>query len=321
MGKIQRCSPETQAKFIRLCCVYWNKSGNLSVDDASFEIGQDHFEELIKNRCVFDLDQMVQIRFLDEQLGTIEKVIDDKKNAAKIGNLKRWHPEIYQQYQAKQLTLEEAINLSQTNSKPSQPIADRSQNIAEHRREDKIREEEIREEKNNNTSSIDESDFETFWNAYGKKTGRKKAEAKWKRLKQVDREQILATVHLFVESKPDPQYRPNPLTYLNGELWKDEIIMPEPTQAELDSRRAEYIRSRVKKTDVTEEYVDLVYFQQAIYKRHLREAMANDDFPEPAQDVWEDFLKEQTKPIVQLVEEFKQTEEYEHELRCNTPTD
>lgn len=309
MGKVQRCSCECQSEFINLCCLWWSRKGEVTLSDA--EDRYDYLEEMQKRKIVKIEDDMIVIDFLQEQLDEINELSRKNSERGRLGGLKKAKTTEIQQDNKTEATAKRPLSNRLPNAKPE---------LSESQAKEKRREEK-REEKENNTSSIDESDFETFWNAYGKKTGRKKAEAKWKRLKQDDKQQILETVEMYVQSKPDPQYRPNPLTYLNGELWKDEIIMPEPTQAELDSRRAEYIRSRVKTTDVTEEYIDLVYFQQAIYKRHLREAMANDDFPEPAQDVWEDFLKEQTKPIVQLVEEFKQTEEYEHELRCNTPTD
>ena len=66
--------------------------------------------------------------------------------------------------------------------------------------------------------------FEEWWNAYNKKRGRKKAEAKWKKLSLNDKVACMKATPLYVASTPDPVYRKDPLTYLNGECWNDEII-------------------------------------------------------------------------------------------------
>lgn len=73
--------------------------------------------------------------------------------------------------------------------------------------------------------------FDTFWNLYNKKTDRKKSEAKWIKLSNKDRENIMQTLPRYIESTPDAKFRKNPSTYLNNESWKDEIIgVPERKQ-------------------------------------------------------------------------------------------
>ncbi|WP_421752898.1 hypothetical protein [Croceimicrobium sp.] len=66
--------------------------------------------------------------------------------------------------------------------------------------------------------------FSEFWDLYGKKTGRAKCLQKWRRLKKSEKDEILAHLPNFVNSTPDVQYRPNPLTYLNGRRWEDEYL-------------------------------------------------------------------------------------------------
>lgn len=66
--------------------------------------------------------------------------------------------------------------------------------------------------------------FEEWWNAYNKKRGRKKAEAKWNKLSLQEKEACMKATPAYVASTPDVQYRLDPLTYLNGERWNDEII-------------------------------------------------------------------------------------------------
>lgn len=75
--------------------------------------------------------------------------------------------------------------------------------------------------------------FSIFWNGYDKKVGKEKCEAIWLRTKKLkdgkylteeEKELIIMNLPLFVKSKPDKQFRPNPLSYLNGRMWNDEII-------------------------------------------------------------------------------------------------
>ena len=68
--------------------------------------------------------------------------------------------------------------------------------------------------------------FDEWWNAYNKKRGRKKAEAKWNKLKPKDKIACMKATPAYVVSTPDVQFRKDPTTYLNGECWKDEIIKP-----------------------------------------------------------------------------------------------
>lgn len=66
--------------------------------------------------------------------------------------------------------------------------------------------------------------FQDFWDLYDKKTGRDKTEKKWGRLKQSEKEKIMAHIPDYVASQPDKTYRKNPETYLNGKHWNDEVI-------------------------------------------------------------------------------------------------
>lgn len=67
-------------------------------------------------------------------------------------------------------------------------------------------------------------DFNIFWELYNNKTGRKKCEAKWGRLKITTQELIIKTLPDFLAYKPFESYNhPNPETYLNNERWNDVI--------------------------------------------------------------------------------------------------
>lgn len=68
--------------------------------------------------------------------------------------------------------------------------------------------------------------FDDFWNLYGKKVDRKKCEKKWMSLNDSQRKLAIQHVPKYTSSNigRDIKFRKNPLTYLNGECWNDEII-------------------------------------------------------------------------------------------------
>ena len=72
---------------------------------------------------------------------------------------------------------------------------------------------------------ISTADFEQWWNIYDKKRGREKCLQKWKKLTLKERQDCIKMTPLYVGATPDKQYRKDPLTYLNGKCWNDEIIV------------------------------------------------------------------------------------------------
>lgn len=67
------------------------------------------------------------------------------------------------------------------------------------------------------------SRFSEFWDLYAKKVDSKKCEAKFKKLSVSDIDAIFSILPEYIKSTPDKQYRKNPLTWLNGKCWNDEI--------------------------------------------------------------------------------------------------
>lgn len=67
--------------------------------------------------------------------------------------------------------------------------------------------------------------FEDWWQMYGKKRDKKKAKQKWDKLTVEQQTACLIATPAYVASTPDRTYRKDPLTYLNGECWNDEIIL------------------------------------------------------------------------------------------------
>ena len=72
--------------------------------------------------------------------------------------------------------------------------------------------------------------FDEFWEAYDKKIDRAKCLAKWEKLTAQQHQEIMSNVHAYVAANNVKQYRKNPLTYLNGECWLDEIITQQPAR-------------------------------------------------------------------------------------------
>ena len=79
------------------------------------------------------------------------------------------------------------------------------------------------EEEQEEEEEYKSDEFEIFWNAYNKKVDRSKTEKAWIKLKKQEVKKILESVDQYVKANPDLQYRKNPLTYLNGKCFNDEI--------------------------------------------------------------------------------------------------
>jgi hypothetical protein len=68
-------------------------------------------------------------------------------------------------------------------------------------------------------------DFELFWNSYPKKIGKKKVEEKFLQNKYpIDDILKALEIHKQSDQWQNPQYIPNPETYLNQEKWNDILI-------------------------------------------------------------------------------------------------
>lgn len=140
MGAIQSCSESTQGRFVNLCCIYWNKSGDVDVRLAQINL-KESYDVLLDLQIISVQDGKICIDFLDEQLVDVEGKSCTKSESGKLGNLKRWDPELYDKVLDNRLTLKEALEIkasqkdSKSDKKLSQPdrnpIATRSQKIAE----------------------------------------------------------------------------------------------------------------------------------------------------------------------------------------------
>lgn len=194
-GEIQVCSDESIVCFINLCSGYWLKLGNINYAFALhkyFKKDPSVLNELIENKIITLVNDEINISFLDKQLQEFKDISEKRTQAAN----KRWDNK------------ENDTSVLQLHSK-SNAI-----------REDKTRGKEIKEDKKELSLSL-ESDFNIFWNKYNKKNDLKKCKDKFFKLKQTEIDIILKVVDSYVLSTPDVKFRKNPLTWINGECWKD----------------------------------------------------------------------------------------------------
>jgi hypothetical protein len=85
-----------------------------------------------------------------------------------------------------------------------------------------------------NEKGLDKIPFYEFWDRYQKKTGKKDCMAKWARMTRKEQEAALAPLEEYIKVQPNPKYRLNPKTYLNGEYWNDEQFI----ESKKDGREA-----------------------------------------------------------------------------------
>ena len=69
--------------------------------------------------------------------------------------------------------------------------------------------------------------FDVFWKTYAKSAAKDKCEAKWTSLSNKVREDIMHHLPAYVASTPVKKFRKDPMTYLNGKGWLDDIIVDE----------------------------------------------------------------------------------------------
>jgi hypothetical protein len=133
MGKIMRCPEVTQARFIWLCCQYWNRECNMSYDDAESEIEKEHLTNLLNRKIIFLDSGKIKIKFLDNQLIDILEVSKGRSIAAKA----KWDKFYDQKKDANAMQV--YANAEQMDASAMQKSANAMQNDADKIRVDKKR--------------------------------------------------------------------------------------------------------------------------------------------------------------------------------------
>lgn len=203
--------------------------------------------QLIKHffRYVNDLDPIAPDRIIEVAFRAIKNSLkrdlekwNNKKQerslSGRIGNLKKYHEDLYSQFIDNQITIEEAESIA--NARKSSH-SDKKPRIANK----SVAKLAVNVTVNGNVINNNIFTFEEFWNLYPNKVARKKCEAKFKTLSDTEKTKIKETLPNFVSYKPFKEYNhPNPETYLNQSRWDDVIpILQLPSEKTKEQEREE----------------------------------------------------------------------------------
>lgn len=119
-------------------------------------------------------------------------------------------------------------DLLNTSKSHDNHMEDENENKDEIKKEVK-KENKKQKEEHSDFEILEQFPFEEFWNSYDKKKGPEDCKKKFAKLTEKEKEQIWKHVPEYVRSTPDKQFRLNPLTYINGKHWNDEIIFKNGT--------------------------------------------------------------------------------------------
>jgi len=159
---------------------------------------------------------------LKRDLKQWEDSISVKSISGKLGNLKRWNIDLYNQVLAKTISIEDAEiiansrKVSHTDNLPSHPIA----KIAVTDTVTDTVTEEIKH-------SV--FDFDSFWKMYAKSSDKEKCKKAYAKISESERSDIKIKLPLYIDTIKDKKYQKNPLTYLNGKCWNDIEDVPAET--------------------------------------------------------------------------------------------
>lgn len=71
--------------------------------------------------------------------------------------------------------------------------------------------------------TIINQEFEKWWQIYNKKRGKSRCMRKWAQMPKKDRRACIEATPRYVASITNKVFQKDPLTYLNGRAWEDEV--------------------------------------------------------------------------------------------------
>lgn len=140
-----------------------------------------------------------------------------------------------------------------------------------------------KKEKNDNNKILAD-EFEQIWDLYGKKGNKKTCKGKYTKLPEATRQILITHVPIYVLSTPDKQYRKNFETYINQEVWNDEVT---PNGQAQTNQRPSAKLSVVDQTRAINEERERARQKRACTRQALDEASGNLR-PPAEQSVWAD---------------------------------
>jgi hypothetical protein len=94
--------------------------------------------------------------------------------------------------------------------------------------------------------------FEKFWKLYAKSSDKQKCLNKFQKLTDKELEKIKINLPNYILSTPDVQYRKNPLTWLNGKCWEDEIKLNQINNRNNGAFTQPLTRTEIQERGITE---------------------------------------------------------------------
>ena len=168
-----------------------------------------HIYSYVNDRNPVLEDRLLQVTFsqikanLKRDLALYNKACNKNSENGKLSSLAKKDKDLHLKVKAKEITLDEALKIVETTSKPIlkpskalKPIKDNSVRLEQ---------------------------FEKVWDIYNLKKGKKRSLALWLKLKESDIDKIRNTIVDYVNDTKDSNFRKHLSTYLSGECWNDEI--------------------------------------------------------------------------------------------------
>lgn len=110
--------------------------------------------------------------------------------------------------------------------------------------------------------------FETFWNAYDKKTDPKtEVEKKWKSLKDLDRVLVMEYIPKYKAAQPNKQYRKSPSSFLSKKGWTLELVKSFDTNEKPRTGNVNAAFGNPQMQPPSQEEIDEMAALQAEFKR------------------------------------------------------
>jgi uncharacterized protein YdaU (DUF1376 family) len=220
--------------YIKLLC-YQHQKGHLSKKSIGFYLGYGLGFEWVSLSAEFrskfkeDEEGLIFNRRLEREITERSQFIEKQRNNGKMGGRPKTQTKPKQNP-----NINPNINPNETQTKASRDEdinINEDENINENNKGGMGEKEETPNVENHCTEGdetfcevLEELSFENVWTMYGKKGNKKTSQQKWGKLKNHCKLSALKHIPEYVKATLDIQYRKNFETYINQEVWNDEII-------------------------------------------------------------------------------------------------